>query len=550
MANISVKICGNPRGNEGFKPLFLCGTALDVRDNMYVGFGECKYFFTVVIEPAQVVYKLIKNNVRSFNAARQGSLVIAFAIPKGYHLEGNHTPYEVLIALKDAFISQNMTLRDPVRDAYEFNENIVDAGVREVVSRFTLSQANLPYRPMKIGGASACVKCTEQEAQSLLSDVQYKEFAKYGEIIIAENVGNTEQPQLNVVIPRPLEYSVIVDGAAKGIVRDKGEKITANSNMPKEYYTNISKSFNLAQLLAGQSIEGVTLDNLNEEILVDTKGWATPLEKVLEVKVIPEKLQNALKGQLMVDTTRRKRIPVDNNFRVALQGTEIEDLARGLVSVRTMTGCPYQVSDTTSYGNSIRVSVVKQKIGGARNNVENPRPAENPRSKGFSLLMLIIISSILLLSGIVIGYFLHDPVESLFSNDAEPAEVVEEPSDGAKVETDINNNPEESQNNTGNPGSTEPGGAPGGTPVEDVSGDVLPNNKSGHFDCTICGPDTYFKSKEELENHMRIKHKKSEAGSRNPDKHNQSQRNKTSQKQSGSSAPGIQNKVKNADTEY
>ena len=128
MANInqiSLKVCGNPDANGGFQPMVIFNSpSIEIKDTFYTGFDANSYFFTIKIEKNQVVYKLIKNNVSSLGASRQGSLVIGIAIPKGYKLDVA-SPYDVLMELKKAFITRCMTCKDPATEKYEFNTNRV-----------------------------------------------------------------------------------------------------------------------------------------------------------------------------------------------------------------------------------------------------------------------------------------------------------------------------------------------------------------------------------------------------------------------------------------
>ena len=106
---IAVKICGNPDSNSGFTPIFLFNSpSFSIEDEFYVGFDNCSFFYTIRTTNTQTIYKLVKNNVRSYGASRAGSLVIAFSIPKGYALGNGYTPYDVLSKLKDTFLERCM----------------------------------------------------------------------------------------------------------------------------------------------------------------------------------------------------------------------------------------------------------------------------------------------------------------------------------------------------------------------------------------------------------------------------------------------------------
>ena len=136
--NISVKVCGNPDSNSGFIPLLLFNSpSFTVEDQFYVGFDNCSYFFSVKVETNQTVYKLIKNNVKSYGASRAGSLVISFSIPKGYKLEGGYTPYDVLTQLKEEFLKRCMICKDPSNESYEYKTGRVDQHILDdIINKF------------------------------------------------------------------------------------------------------------------------------------------------------------------------------------------------------------------------------------------------------------------------------------------------------------------------------------------------------------------------------------------------------------------------------
>lgn len=217
--NISVKVCGNPESSGGFGPILLLNNpSFVVEDQFYVGFDKNSFFFTITTYPTQTVYKLVKNNVRSSGAFRVGSLVIAISIPKNYKLEGGYTPYDVLCALKDEFLKKCMTCKDPVRETYEYNAGKIDGHVLdEVVSKFTLTCFRTPYRVMTPNGPVGYIEETEEKIKEFFQDINYPEFDKFKEVVVATTVHTTSYvPISNIQIPRPKKYEVIVDGKGRG----------------------------------------------------------------------------------------------------------------------------------------------------------------------------------------------------------------------------------------------------------------------------------------------------------------------------------------------
>lgn len=287
---ISLKVCGNQYANSGFMPLVSFNSpSFEVTDAEYSGFNTNSYFFSIRIERSQVVYTLIKNNVRSCNGAlREGSLKIAIAIPKGYKIANGRTPYDALIQLKDSFISSCMTCKDPIKGVYEFNSGIINPNVLDDIAReFTLVNAPGPYHPMTVGAPKGYVILPEESMNLLFNDVQYVEFASYGEIIIASLVQNTNYtPLLNLAVPRKISFRIIVDGVEEGSESDLMEKISIKGRKDSNYYDNSSIEFSISDLQNGKILPKVTLDEENETVSIDTSDLSTP--KKVKISIVFE----------------------------------------------------------------------------------------------------------------------------------------------------------------------------------------------------------------------------------------------------------------------
>ena len=290
MANInqiSLKVCGNPDANSGFQPMVIFNSPLiEIKDTVYAGFGANSYFFTIRIERNQVVYKLIKNNVSSLGASRQGCLVIGIAIPKGYKLDAGISPYDVLMELKKGFLARCMTCKDSVTDKYEFNTNRVQSNILDdIASSFSLVPSQAPYRTMNTGGPIAYVTAPEEKIKQLMNDVQYSAFSKFSEIVVAASVQNTNYtPIANISIPRVAEYSICNDGVLQPkVVSDAKQLIQVDGNGDTRFYENASLIFTLEELLKGESVPNVSIDRANEIINVSSKALIKPLTRKINV---------------------------------------------------------------------------------------------------------------------------------------------------------------------------------------------------------------------------------------------------------------------------
>ena len=353
--SISVKVCGNPESSGGFGPILLLNNpSFVVEDQFYVGFDKNSFFFTITTYQTQTVYKLVKNNVRSSGAFRVGSLVIAISIPKNYKLEGGYTPYDVLCALKDEFLKKCMTCKDPVRETYEYNAGKIDGHVLdEVVSKFTLTDSRAPYRVMTPNGPVGYIEETEEKIKEFFQDVNYPEFVKFKEVVVATTVHTTSYvPISNIQIPRPKKYEVIVDGERMGFYSNLNEKIPVkcHSKSP-DYYDNLSWEFSIQDLIDdNESHEGVVLDTGQERVIVNTKLWGTPKEKKVFLAISPKECEDyfirnpwELEVTLLSSNPPKTIVLSKERLVIALQGKEIAALKDDGIQVATTDQCIYKV---------------------------------------------------------------------------------------------------------------------------------------------------------------------------------------------------------------
>lgn len=374
--NISVKVCGNPESSGGFGPILLLNNpSFVVEDQFYVGFDKNSFFFTITTYQTQTVYKLVKNNVRSSGAFRVGSLVIAISIPKNYKLEGGYTPYDVLCALKDEFLKKCMTCKDPVRETYEYNAGKIDGHVLdEVVGKFTLTRFRTPDRVMTPNGPVGYIVETEEKIKELFQDVNYPEFDKFKEVVVATTVHTTSYvPISNIQIPRPKKYDLFVDGQWKRSCSNLNEKIPVECpNKSPLYYEELSREFSIQDLIdRPERHEGVVLDTVQERVVVNTDDWGKPKEKEVFLTISPEEskdyfIRNPQKLLvILVSSNTRKEVKV---FRqrllvITLSGNEIAALKKNDgINVVTTERSIYKVKKCQLVGeDELHVEVAQRK---------------------------------------------------------------------------------------------------------------------------------------------------------------------------------------------
>lgn len=328
---ISLKVCGNQYANSGFMPLVSFNSPLfEVTDVEYGGFNSNSYFFTIKIEKSQVVYTMIKNNVRSCNAAlREGSLKISMAIPKGYKISNGKSPYDALLKLKDAFLSLCMTCKDPVKGIYEFNSGMISPTILdEVAKEFAIEQIPGPYHPMSVGGPKGYITLPEEQISLLLSDVQYAEFSSYGEIVVAQSVQATNYtPILNLQVPRKSRFSVIVDGVEDGYVENPDEEIPVRGKKDPKFYDNQQFTFTISDIRKGQKIPNVVVDEEKEIVSINTISLSTAKSTRVQV-FFPKEVEGYFYTfkedfHLVYDSGFERKTITLNHYVFTLKGEEI-----------------------------------------------------------------------------------------------------------------------------------------------------------------------------------------------------------------------------------
>lgn len=326
---ISVKVSGNPDPNGGFGSLVMINNPrFELKDVFYGGFESNSFYYSIRIEQSQVVYKIIKNNVRSHGAIRAGALSLAFSIPKGYKVNGSK-PYDVLMDLLNTFLKNCMTCRDEIADTYEFNDVRVPLdALDETAEKYKLTESESPWRTMSNDARIGCIQAEEIQIEQLINDVQYDEFEKYSEVLIAENVGDncTFSRITGLEIPRRPVYTIVVDNDCNSIPKKKeiDESITIEPKVDSRYYEWEPISFTISELLNGDYIKGVNFDRIAEIINVSTASYKYPKEFTIRVVFTPEENEAAIYSHMGQITIRYngQTVFLNKDFMFTLKGEE------------------------------------------------------------------------------------------------------------------------------------------------------------------------------------------------------------------------------------
>lgn len=441
---IAVKICGNPDSNSGFTPIFLFNSpSFSIEDEFYVGFDNCSFFYTIRTTNTQTIYKLVKNNVRSYGASRAGSLVIAFSIPKGYALRNGCTPYDVLSKLKDTFLERCMTCKDAVRETYEFNQGRIDLKILDDVAQvFFIEPKSCPNRIMPPNAPKGYIVKNNLEIEQFFHDTNYPEFDNFSEIIIADSVTQTNYiPINNIQIPRRINYSIYVNGKFERSCDDLNEQLTALSNKPKEYYVNKSVTYTIQELKDGKIIDGFAFDEIQERIDISTLNWAKPKSETFWIRIeSPKKFDNSLINRNLIKVISTSyTIRLDNDLSFTLIGEQIADLRNLTYSLADNLRGKYEISSCKINGDMITIAIdtirmasdieqfsIEDKVWKSQKKIEPIVDTLTLEQKDFKIeqkdfvkrnisLVKTFAFSLLTLLFFALGYAVHDPIQSLFA---------------------------------------------------------------------------------------------------------------------------------------
>lgn len=313
---ISVKICGSSVPNLGYETLIMCNNPnIDIKDRNYDGMGKNSYFFSICIEQKQIVYSLIKNYIRAHGSIKQSNLTIALSIPKGYRLSGGVSPYDVLIDLKDIFLQECLICRDEILEIYEFKEERPALDVLdETTKKYPLVECPSPWHIMPKSAPIGCLITAENSVKDLMRDVQYKEFEKYSEVLVADTVNGSLRftPIVGLEIPRKTEYNIIVDGKQCRKTNNIKEIISISLDNDSRAYSCKEIRFSINDLLNGNIIEGVKFDGEKETINVSTVAYLKPRESkdLFELIVCVDAKNKILLNDVVSNTGKNSKIEV------------------------------------------------------------------------------------------------------------------------------------------------------------------------------------------------------------------------------------------------
>lgn len=250
MANeITLLICGTQEGNAGFSELLIVGnTPLAKEDVTYPNqFAASDYCINVCHTNDYIKYTLLCNPsiIKSVGASRGGRLSFSLTIKRGYRLFGDKTPFDLLNAIMKEFMGRNMSLS--IDGAYTFKAGMYDPQpFKQIISIYAeCLQENKRYILMSGDSNAHMVIPNEADIRSFLEDTQYEKLASYNSIWVGTK--GFMEGALNLDIPRPQEFTVLVNGVKKGIIRNS-ERFEETIKAPKPTLKDFCLEFTLDDL--------------------------------------------------------------------------------------------------------------------------------------------------------------------------------------------------------------------------------------------------------------------------------------------------------------
>lgn len=357
-------------------------------DGVYNGFSHLDNVYTVRIEESsvqglngmvdtsKVIYTLVKNKVKSFGAARDGRLKIAFSIPKGYRLPSGVDPMKVMDEIEATFIKQCMSGPDPISGVCYFNNGMLDSHVADSIGmKYPLEPCDEPFRAMNPAGEIAYVEAkTATNIRNLMSDVQYAEFQPYKEVVIAESTLGSSYRRLDgLEIPRRQSYQIIkvVDGKftpTQLFLKSSSDEIMVPAPVSlKPYYKYDPVTLRLDSI---NNMVNVRLDKANEKIYVSFT--LKPVEKQYLLKINSSDIMtdDYLKrhpAKLFIEegNTLKRVFCADNRFELSGDDNNVIDHQKLNVKIEEEPGYEIKIGPISYEADgktvSCRISAIKQK---------------------------------------------------------------------------------------------------------------------------------------------------------------------------------------------
>lgn len=215
-SKISLMIFGTRLNISGWEPLIMLNNPpFPTLSNIGIaGVGENPKYYTLRIAQNYTQYTLVYNPkfIKAHGKGRDGALKVSISIPKGYKLDSNKSPYNVLIDIQRALEKYALTPIVGKQGAFEFKANFPsDEIFTQVLNQYRLIEKKMPHRPMSSTSDDiGMILANDSQLDMIFRDSQYPEFSPYKEIAIAQ-FGESDNIIKNLDIPRKAKYEVFAN---------------------------------------------------------------------------------------------------------------------------------------------------------------------------------------------------------------------------------------------------------------------------------------------------------------------------------------------------
>ena len=203
-------ILGNKVGHSGLDVLLpVNNPQFTIKDEQYDGLTTNEYILTVRHLAKYSIYSIVTNRICSIGAMRDGSLVVAISIPRGFMLE-NTTPYDLLMKLYVKFLADCTERRDDGRYEFKDTEYIADP-FKEILNNCRLKADKRKYYEMTGTQNAYVVTGNKEKTEIFLQDSYYPEFKEFSQVIVLDNDCPDLMKRLHLDIPKKKSYELYVN---------------------------------------------------------------------------------------------------------------------------------------------------------------------------------------------------------------------------------------------------------------------------------------------------------------------------------------------------
>ena len=351
---ISLWMSGNQVRSKGFEDLVLIKPQFPKLTYMGVpGVEACPYAFVVKIGTNYIQYTLVLNRITTSDGNPGAILKIAIGIPAKHRIAGGISPYQVLMEIRQHFVDHYMRPTLGVEGGFTYKAGVVDSSeFSDLLDRYVLESCAMPHRVMQ-GSEPGLLVLPETEIAELFKDVQYKEFSRFNEVVVATsaNEGSYAGRVLAPVsIPRRPAYTLVVNGknVAWPVTDIFHQLTTLKTNKDTAYFENVQISFCVKDLLEGNIPTGITFDAAEEVVYCKLLAIEKQRSFAVSVTGCDEEAAALKKVRFVLDDGTA--VHVDDQGKLTLGGMQL----KSKVKVE-YTGTDYMISEYSQNGSTLKI---------------------------------------------------------------------------------------------------------------------------------------------------------------------------------------------------